>query len=156
MVLFFSYSNKNQVKYLLLINIRLNVQSYLKKMVFLAKQAALNAYVPLCKFKVGACVRANNGKLFKGCNWENAATPLSQCAEISALSAMLTAGYRNLSDIVLVTPERVCMPCGACRQRLIQFANSDTNFYSYNMDYEQLKAVKLSKLLPDKFTLDFF
>ncbi len=70
------------------------MQKYIGEMFFLAKKAAYNAYVPLCKFKVGACIRTREGKLFNGCNWENAATPLSQCAEISALSAMLTAGYR--------------------------------------------------------------
>ncbi|WP_010598290.1 cytidine deaminase [Rickettsiella massiliensis] len=126
------------------------MKKYIHEMILLAKEAAVNAYVPLCKFNVGACIRTVEGKLFNCCNWENAATPLSQCAETSALSAMLT--YQNISDIILVTPKLVCMPCGACRQRLIQFSNSETNFYSYNMDNEQLKAIKLDKLLPDKFT----
>ena len=140
------------VKYLPLFLIRFDMQKYINEMVLLAKKAALHAYVPLCKFNVGACIRTIEGKLFNGCNWENAATPLSQCAETSALSAMLTAGYKNISDVVLVTPKLVCMPCGACRQRLIQFSDSETNFYSYNMDNEQLKNIKLNKLLPDKFT----
>lgn len=131
------------------------MQAYINTMLVLAKKAALNAYVPLCKFNVGACIRAVDGKLFSGCNWENAATPLSQCAEISALSAMLTAGYKNISDVLLVTPKLVCMPCGACRQRLIQFSDSETTFYSYNMDNKQLKTVKLIELLPAKFSWDF-
>lgn len=128
---------------------------YIRKMLTLAKEAALNAYVPLCQFKVGACIRTKEGKLFNGCNWENVATPLSQCAETSALSAMLTAGYKNIADVLVVTPEQVCMPCGGCRQRLIQFSNLETNFYSYNMQDKLLKFMKLSDLLPEEFTWDF-
>jgi cytidine deaminase len=131
------------------------MQPYIDTMLDLAKKAALNAYVPLCKFNVGACIRTSEGKLFNGCNWENAATPLSQCAEISALSAMLTAGYKRISDILLVTPKLVCMPCGACRQRLIQFSDSETTFYAYNLDNQKLKSIKLIKLLPEVFTWDF-
>ncbi|MES2141380.1 MAG: cytidine deaminase [Pseudomonadota bacterium] len=128
------------------------MEKCLTKMVTLAKQAASNAYVPLCKFSVGACIRTIEGQLFNGCNWENVATPLSQCAETSALGTMLTAGYRQISDIVLVTPQFVCTPCGACRQRLIQFSSPETNFYSYNKDGVLLKSIKLNQLLPEAFT----
>lgn len=131
------------------------MQLYINTMLDLAKKAAINAYVPLCKFNVGACIRTREGKLFNGCNWENAATPLSQCAETSALSAMLTAGCRNIADILLVSPEKSCTPCGGCRQRLIQFSDSETNFYSYNMNNKLLKTMRLSDLLPEKFTWDF-
>lgn len=128
------------------------MKKYLLEMFSYAKHAAVNAHVPLCQFHVGACIRTVEGKLFNGCNWENEATPLSQCAETSALSAMLTAGYRKISDIVLVTPEFACTPCGACRQRLIQFSNQKTMFYSYNRDEVLLKTIKLNKLLPEVFT----
>ncbi|TLY48352.1 MAG: cytidine deaminase [Gammaproteobacteria bacterium] len=128
------------------------MQDYLIQMVSLGKKAALNAYVPLCKFAVGACIRTNEGQLFNGCNWENMATPLSQCAETSALSAMLTAGYRKIDEIVLISPKFVCMPCGACRQRLFQFCHRETNFYSYNMDGLLLKSLKFNSLLPAAFT----
>ncbi|MDD4892631.1 hypothetical protein A1D18_01205 [Candidatus Rickettsiella isopodorum] len=128
------------------------MKDYLIQMVSLGKKAAMNAYVPLCKFSVGACIRTNEGQLFHGCNWENRATPLSQCAETSALSGMLTAGYRKISEIVLVTPKFVCTPCGACRQRLLEFSHEETNFYSYNRDGLLLKSIKLNKLLPEAFT----
>lgn len=127
------------------------MKDYLIPMVELGKKAAMNAYVPLCKFSVGACIRTNEGQLFNGCNWENMATPLSQCAEISALSAMLTAGYRKIDEIVLVSPKSICMPCGACRQRLFQFSHDETNFYSYNMDGLLLKSLKFKNLLPEAF-----
>jgi cytidine deaminase len=145
------YNNKNTYEYPLNL-VMDHMEEYLTKMVALAKEAAINAYVPLCKFSVGACIRTMEGKLFNGCNWESTATPLSQCAEISALSTMLTAGYKKISAIVLVTPKFVCTPCGACRQRLLQFSCSETNFYSYNMDKILLKSIKLSLLLPEVFT----
>ena len=128
------------------------MEKYLTEMAALAKQAANNAYVPLCQFPVGACIRTKEDKLFNGCNWENMATPLSQCAEASALSAMLTAGHRKITDIVLVTAtESACTPCGACRQRLIQFSDDETTFYSYNMDGLLLDMVKLTTFLPKSF-----
>lgn len=128
------------------------MKNYLIQMVALGKKAAMNAYVPLCKYALGACIRTSEGQLFIGCNWENMATPLSQCAETSALSAMLTAGYRKIDEIVLISAESVCMPCGACRQRLFEFSHEETVFYSYNMDGLLLKSIKFNKLLPEAFT----
>lgn len=128
------------------------MNNYLIQMVELGKKAAMNAYVPLCKFAVGACIRTHEGQLFSGCNWENRATPLSQCAEVSALSGMLTAGYRKINEIVLLTSKFVCMPCGACRQRLFEFSDEETTFYSYSMDGLLLKSIKLNELLPEAFS----
>lgn len=128
------------------------MKNYLIQMVELGKKAAMNAYVPLCKFAIGACIRTKEGQLFNGCNWENKATPLSQCAETSALSAMLTAGYRHIDEIVLVSPKFVCMPCGGCRQRLFEFSHEETIVYSYNMNGLLLKSIKLNILLPEAFT----
>lgn len=126
-------------------------------MVKLARKAAQNAYVPLCQFPVGACLRTSEGKLFHGCNWENAATPLSQCAEASAISAMLTAGYSEITEIVLFAEKMDnCTPCGACRQRLVEFSTEKTCFYSCNRQGELLEKIPLLEfLLPKAFSLNF-
>lgn len=127
----------------------------IQEMFKLAKQALKNAYVPLCKFPVGACIRTVEGQLFYGCNWENAATPLSQCAETSAISQMLSNGYRKISEVVLVAEKiDVCTPCGACRQRLFEFADDNVKIYACGIDGKINKIFELNELLPAAFRFD--
>ena len=89
-----------------------------------AAQAAMrNAYAPHSDFKVGAALRAPSGAVYSGANVENSAYPQSQCAEASAIGALIAA--------VAVMAERmeVCPPCGGCRQRLAEFAQPQTPVY---------------------------
>jgi cytidine deaminase len=92
-----------------------------------ARQARTSAYAPYSRFKVGAAVMAEDGQVFAGCNVENAAYPEGVCAEGGALSAMVLGGARKLRLIALSAgpegePARACLPCGGCRQRILEFA----------------------------------
>ena len=85
-------------------------------MLALARQVLGNAHAPYSRFRVGACLRAESGQLYAGCNVENASYPVGQCAEATAIGAMVAAGDRRITDVVIVT-ERLepCPPC--CRWR---------------------------------------
>lgn len=88
-----------------------------------AKTAFRQAYAPYSRFRVGAALRSTDGRVFFGANVENASYGLARCAEQSAVQAMVTAGGREFTDIVVysaATPP--ASPCGACRQILFEFA----------------------------------
>ncbi|MEL6265896.1 MAG: cytidine deaminase [Pseudomonadota bacterium] len=92
-----------------------------------ALAARENAYAPYSGFAVGAAVRDEHGRIHAGCNVENAAYPQGQCAEATAIGAMITAGGRRITAAAIAGPDHtVCSPCGGCRQRLAEFAPPDT------------------------------
>jgi cytidine deaminase len=101
--------------------------SSLDDMIAMAGRAMANAHAPYSRFAVGAALRAASGKLYAGCNVENAAYPQGQCAEASAIGAMVTAGDKRIVEIVVLgSGDALCTPCGGCRQRLVEFATPDT------------------------------
>jgi len=82
-----------------------------------ARLAAKVAYAPYSKFPVGAAVLAGSGKIFGGCNVENAAYPLCNCAERTAIFAAVAAGERSIRACAVYTPTPApTLPCGGCRQ----------------------------------------
>ncbi|CAM5773414.1 cytidine deaminase [Bosea minatitlanensis] len=85
------------------------------------------AYAPYSRFKVGAALLADDGAIYVGCNVENAAYPVGSCAEAGAVSAMVAGGARVIRAILVFGEgaERVT-PCGACRQRIREFAAPET------------------------------
>lgn len=87
-----------------------------------ALEAREKAYVPYSHFAVGAALRTAEGKIYTGCNIENASYGLTVCAERVALFKAVSAGERNFAALAVVadTPD-VCSPCGACRQVLAEF-----------------------------------
>ena len=92
-----------------------------------ARAAQANSYSPYSRFPVGAAIRAGSGRVFTGANYENAAYPQSQCAEASAIGALIAAGDSEVAAVAVVAEQLdVCPPCGGCRQRLAEFANPDT------------------------------
>ena len=95
-----------------------------------ASEAMENAYAPYSEFKVGAAVRGRSGTIYAGANVENVAYPQGQCAEASALGAMVAAGETAITAVAVVA-ERVdvCPPCGGCRQRLSEFGDAATPVY---------------------------
>ena len=95
-----------------------------------ADEAMRRAYAPYSEFPVGAALRTPDGAVHVGANVENAAYPQGQCAEASAIGAMVAAGGRRI-DAVAVVAEKldVCPPCGGCRQRLREFAAPETPVY---------------------------
>lgn len=113
-----------------------------------AEEARNNAYAPYSSFKVGAAILAE-GRIFKGCNVENAAYPVGICAERAALAAAISHGCRKLEAIVLVT-DSPATPCGMCRQALVEF-NQELPIL---MVCEQMEAqATLGQLLPDPFVV---
>ena len=92
-----------------------------------ARAARLNAYAPYSSFLVGAAVLDERGRVHAGCNVENAAYPQGVCAEASALSAMVLAGGRRATALLVVGEgPSLVTPCGGCRQKLREFAAPDT------------------------------
>jgi homotetrameric cytidine deaminase len=95
-----------------------------------ATEAMLNAYAPYSQFKVGAAVRGLSGAIYAGANVENSAYPQGQCAEASALGALVTAGESAITAVAVVAERlEVCPPCGGCRQRLSEFGDASTPVY---------------------------
>ena len=87
-----------------------------------AKEARLRAYAPYSHFPVGAAVQTAGGKIYTGCNIENASYGLTNCAERTAIFAAVAAGEQELQAIAVIanTPEPTA-PCGACRQVMAEF-----------------------------------
>lgn len=87
-----------------------------------ARRAARSAYAPYSKFRVGAAVESGSGKVYLGCNVENASYGLCQCAERAAICAAVAAGERKIRAVAVYTPTRTpTTPCGACRQVISEF-----------------------------------
>jgi len=128
----------------------------LQPMLDLARRALANAHAPYSRFRVGACVRAASGGLFAGCNVENSSHPVTQCAEATAIGAMVTAGDREIVEVVIVTEgAELCPPCGRCRQQLAEFAGAGTRVHLVGPQGVRLSTT-LGELLPMAFGPDAF
>ena len=112
-----------------------------------------NAYAPYSNFAVGAAVRSASGRIFAGTNVENASYPVGTCAEAGAIAAMIAAGERRIVEVlVLGEGTRPLTPCGACRQRLAEFAGADALVHA--ADPRGIRAsYSLGALLPEAFGL---
>jgi len=116
-----------------------------------AKNVRKNAHVPYSKFKVGAAFLTEDNSIISGCNVENAAFPQSQCAEASAIGNLISLGYKNIIEIVVVgSGDKLCSPCGGCRQRLREFAKLSVPIHMCNIS-GHIKTSTLEELLPDSF-----
>ena len=93
-----------------------------KELLSLAREASSKAYVPYSKFAVGAALECKGGKVFTGCNVENAALGDTICAERTACVKAVSEGCREFLRIAIYAEsEGYCMPCGSCRQFLSEF-----------------------------------
>ena len=120
-------------------------------MLDLARRAMDQAYAPYSKFQVGAVVRGANGRLYAGCNVENAAYPQGCCAEASAISAMVIDGEREIVEVAVIgRGEALVTPCGGCRQRLREFARGDTPIHVCGPEGVR-QTMTLEALLPLAF-----
>jgi cytidine deaminase len=116
-----------------------------------AREAQANAHAPYSRYRVGAAVRAASGRVYAGSNVENASYPQGWCAEASALSAMVTAGDRDVIAVLTVADgELVGTCCGGCRQKLREFAALDTPVYACGPDGVRA-TFTLADLLPHSF-----
>jgi len=119
---------------------------------FLAAEAIrAKAYAPYSRFQVGAAILADDGKIYTGCNVENAAYPVGNCAEPSAIAAMLAGGAKRIKRIYVTGPGTMPVtPCGGCRQRIREFADLDVEIISHGVDGAPLICT-LDQLLPHSF-----
>jgi cytidine deaminase len=109
------------------------------------------AHAPYSRFAVGAALRDEHGAIHAGCNVENAAYPVGTCAEAGAIAAMVAAGGRRIAAILVCAAGAVPVtPCGACRQRIREFAGPDAPVYAAGPD-GILARHTLDALLPASF-----
>ncbi len=120
-----------------------------------AKKAARAAYAPYSSFTVGAALLTKEGRVFRGCNIENAAYSPTNCAERTAFFKAVSEGEREFSAIAIVGGKNedfcdFCPPCGVCRQVMSEFCDGDFRIILGKND-EDYKVFTLSELLPERF-----
>ena len=121
-----------------------------------AVEAMENAYAPYSSFKVGAALLSKSGRIFTGCNIENASYSPNCCAERTAFFKAISEGEREFTAIAVVGGKEgeissFCSPCGVCRQVMAEFCDKD--FMIILSDGKLTKAHTLEKLLPESFSL---
>jgi len=115
-----------------------------------ARSAAKVSYSPYSKFRVGAAVLTESGKIFAGTNVENASYSLCNCAERTAIFSAVAAGERKIRCVVVYTPTKIATtPCGACRQVINEFG-PESRVISICDSADHIDTV-LSALLPGAF-----
>lgn len=120
-----------------------------------AKQVRKLAHAPYSNYKVGAAILDNEGNVHIGCNVENASYPEGNCAETSAIAAMVAGGGRRIVTIAVVgepVVSGICTPCGGCRQRIHEFADADTRVLLMQAN-GQIAEYSDDGLLPASFSL---
>jgi cytidine deaminase len=123
-------------------------------MITLARAVMRRAYAPYSNFSVGAVLRGANGKLYAGCNVENAAYPQGTCAEVAAIAVMVADGERRIVEaVVMGDGEALVTPCGGCRQHLSEFAAATVPIHLCNAGGLQ-RTLTLGELLPLAFGPD--
>jgi cytidine deaminase len=120
-----------------------------------AEAIRAKAYAPYSRFSVGAAILADDGKIYAGCNIENAAYPVGNCAEASAIAAMIAGGAKRITRIYVTGPGAAPVtPCGACRQRIREFADPGVEVISHGVAGEPM-VMTLGQLLPHSFGPEF-
>ena len=122
-----------------------------KELLDLAKSASMQAYAPYSNFHVGAAILSDSGKYYYGCNVENTSFPVGTCAEAGAISAMVAGGDKKIKEILIyASSNKLISPCGACRQRIAEFADDSTLVHL--ADDEGVKQTfTIAELLPHSF-----
>ena len=127
-----------------------------QRLIETAKAARLKAHAPYSGFRVGAAITDENGATHVGCNVENAAYPEGICAEANAIGAMISGGGSKIAVIAVVGGKddiEACTPCGGCRQKIREFATSDTHIHVVSKSGE-VKSFLFADLLPESFGPD--
>ena len=123
-----------------------------RELMSMAKEASLNAYVPYSRFAVGAALECRDGKVFTGCNVENAALGDTIWAERTACVKAISEGYREFRRIAIYADsENWCTPCGSCRQFLAEFAKDGDIEVLCAKAGGRYVSYKLSELMPHTF-----
>ncbi len=125
-----------------------------RELIAQAQQARTQAYAPYSNFPVGAALLSRSGRVFTGSNVENAAYPLTTCAERTAVTKAVSEGERSFEAIAVVTATGAS-PCGACRQILREFGGPDGDLRVIIADLDgNAETYTIAELLPEGFTPD--
>ena len=125
-----------------------------------AQKARENAYAPYSRFEVGAAILTTSGKIYVGCNVENASYPAGICAECNAVSNMVSCGDRSIKAIAIVSRNtkaadgqeaKYASPCGICRQVLREFSDPKELRVITAISENDYRTMTLEELLPDSF-----
>lgn len=123
-----------------------------------ALEARQKAYAPYSGFMVGAALLCKDGRIFTGCNIENASYGATNCAERTAFFKAVSEGYREFTAIAIAGGRResqsleYCAPCGICRQVMSEFCDPDAFLVILPRSEEDYKSYTLGQLLPLGFT----
>lgn len=126
-----------------------------KSLMVQAQDARKNSYSPYSHFRVGAALLSKSGKVYTGCNVENAAYSVANCAERTAFFKAVSEGERDFEALAIVGGKEgetaeFCAPCGVCRQVISEFCSKDFKIILGNED--KFKVFTLDELLPLSFT----
>ena len=125
-----------------------------QELILEAKKARERAYTPYSHFKVGAALLTKSGKIYHGCNIENAAYTPTNCAERTAFFKAVYDGEREFAKIAIVggadgaDTDELCAPCGVCRQVMMEFCNPETFSIFLAKSETDIIEYKLKDLLP--------
>lgn len=127
------------------------------ELIALAKEARTHAYVPYSGYAVGAALLTKEGKVYQGCNIENAAFGPTNCAERTAFFTAVYQGERNFEAIAVVGGKAneelsgFFPPCGVCRQVMREFCKDDFKVIMGGKN-DEFKVMNLSEILPESFS----
>ena len=124
----------------------------IEKLINESKIAREKAYVPYSKFPVGAALLAEDGTIYHGCNIENSAYSMTNCAERTAFFKAVSEGVRTFKALAVVADtEGPVSPCGACRQVIAEFCDGSMPVYLTNLNGD-VEETTVAKLLPGAFS----
>jgi cytidine deaminase len=126
------------------------MKSGFEELITAARAARRNAYAPYSRYAVGAAVRTKSGKVYSGCNVENAVYPTGVCAERVAIFKAISEGERRLVALAVVT-SNAGSPCGSCRQVFSEFAGGDAVIVIATTRGNWQKKFTLEQFLPLRF-----
>ena len=133
------------------------LKEQIKKMIEIALSQLAYSYTPYSDFKVGAALLGKNGRIYTGCNIENAAYTPTNCAERTAFFKAVSEGKRDFVKIAIVGGKKGEMtapaPCGVCLQVMSEFCKADEFEIVMAKSEEDYSSKRLSELLPSSFSL---
>ena len=125
------------------------------ELISIAKEARKKSYSPYSGFAVGAALLTKGGKVFTGCNIENATFSPTICAERTAFAKAISDGELEFEAIAIVggagSDDSLCFPCGVCRQFMSEFCSGD--FKLYFADGDETVEYTLDEIMPHRFSL---
>ena len=124
----------------------------IERLIEAAVEAQKRAYCPYSRYPVGAAVLTETGRVFAGCNVENASYGATICAERTAILTMVAAGLRSVESIAVFTDaETLAMPCGLCRQVISEFQRDAVLIVA---NPRQHRVLRFAEIFPEPFVLE--